>query len=99
MSDLTTVLVAVGSGGLGVAIVGVVGARIGALIERRDEHDKWLREQRFIANKAYLETLMRITVLPNGSRNRESAARVLELMGDVASLALLGPEDVWQAAE
>jgi hypothetical protein len=78
-------------GALGAAVIGVIGAAAGALIQSRREHKKWLREKRY---DAYLDLLRQV--------DRKHITGVLNRgdFGDAsAAIGLLGPTRLVEALE
>jgi hypothetical protein len=47
--DLATILLSIGGGAVGAALIGLAGAIYGAWLANKREHKKWIRERRFEA--------------------------------------------------
>lgn len=79
-------------GALGAALIGL----LGALIQSRREHARWIREQRLAAYLAYARESERI--LSDSPSGFGGHASVLDAQAATATLRLLGPERVFEAA-
>ncbi|MCA0215946.1 MAG: hypothetical protein LCH43_01175 [Actinobacteria bacterium] len=95
-------------GAFGAAVIGVVGALLGAWIQSRREHSRWLRELRV---EAYGEFLRLVNLMPSLAPTGGKEPSVWHITGEanlaafhrdqmnaVSTIALLGPEDVEKAA-
>lgn len=79
-------------GALGAALLGL----LGAWIQARREHSRWIREQRL---NAYLDYIRLVEMLPMRMGLKESDIELLEnLRSATAALRLLGPDRVYAAA-
>ncbi len=100
MTGAWSLLAAAGTGAVGAAVVGVFGAWIGARLQRRDEHSRWLRDQRLVANKAFYEGFVAIYfAATNPGHASEVVKRSMERFGESGALDLLGPPEVAKASE
>jgi hypothetical protein len=87
------------AGAFGASIVGLIGGFIGSGIQWRHEHDRWLREQRLVALDRFVRVL---DSFPNVGEDVEPEPKdsdiIDELSAAVASIDLLGPRSVSEAA-
>lgn len=85
-------------GALGAAVLGL----IGAAIQARREHSKWLREKRYDAHLAFLVLVDRHTTnakLQEGPKTKAAVKEALEGLNEsVSAISLLGPESLLTAA-
>ena len=87
------------AGAFGASIVGLVGGFIGSAIQSRREHVRWLREQRLIALDRFVRLLDRFPDVSDGAEpTPEDSDAVDDLSAAVASIDLLGPQSVSEAA-
>ncbi|HXH34369.1 MAG TPA: hypothetical protein VNJ54_08160 [Plantibacter sp.] len=78
-------------GALGAATLGLVGGAIGAWVQSRREHRRWLREQKMHAYTAVLDLVQRISL--ESSPVREGLnEEVTDLYRATATVELLGPD-------
>ncbi|MFW8744876.1 hypothetical protein [Mesorhizobium japonicum] len=81
-------------GALGAALLGL----LGAWIQSRREHQKWVREQRLAAYGEFLRLSSRMEALPSGPIKNRRSAYFDSLAEAVSSVHLVGPKKVEQAA-
>lgn len=84
-------------GAFGASLIGLVGALVGAAVQARREHQRWIRQLRFEAYREYQKVI-------DGIRNDSEMKRVLsadylnELQQAMGGLRLLGTARVMNAA-
>jgi hypothetical protein len=84
-------------GAFGAAALTVGGGLAGAYIQSKREHARWIREQRLGAYAAYARASERILSL-RGSDTPEGREYLEQAHAATATLRLLGPEHVFDAA-
>ena len=84
-------------GALGAATLTVTGGLVGAIVQHRREHTRWLREQRLSAYLDFLRLADRITTMPRLA-SEDGIKFLNDLQTATASLRLLGPKSVLGAA-
>ena len=98
MADLGTILTLLGTGAVGAAVLGLVGAGIA----RISEHRRWVRQERLEAYKSFLtitETYATLLRVPNALSHMDARSLSEEVGGGSAAILLLGPRRVSDAAE
>lgn len=85
---------------IGTAIT-VVGGILGGILTHRREYTRWLREQRRAAYADALVAFENAVLLPDGADDYfdQHAAALVVVRQAVAHVAILGPDDVADAAE
>ena len=83
-------------GAFGAALLTAVAGAIGALVQGKREHARWVREQRFDAYRAYLRAVERMPSPPTRRADFEDFSEVV--MDALADIGLVGPSEVMEAA-
>ena len=85
-------------GALGAALIGL----LGAWIQSRREHSRWVREQRLDAYRTLLQLVDRVTVhevSAPGTLTKEDRETIAGLLEGLAAVRLVGPDLVLEAAQ
>jgi hypothetical protein len=82
-------------GAFGAALLSAVAGFVGSRINARREHERWKREQRLTAYLDYVRIAER---LPTIKKTTTDVALLESLQSATASLRLLGPASVFNAA-
>ena len=85
------------TGGLGVAVVGSAGALIGAGVESRREHKRWLRDVRLKHYERFITAANALVVADQ--LGGASDAEKLKLQAAENVLGLIGPSDIYSYAK
>lgn len=85
-------------GAFGAALLGGVGAIIGAGIQSRREHLRWVRERRFEAYSAFIKVVERDPWGINYSDDEAGHAIRADRQTALAEVQLVGPDHVYDAA-
>ena len=81
-------------GALGASVIGLVGAWIGAALQARREHERWLREERLKAYAGFFQVVEQADILDTKIEEADLQARLRELRVTHALVELLGPPAV-----
>lgn len=95
LSTMIDPLVALLVGAFGAAALTVGGGFLGAFLQHRREHERWIREQRFDAYRDFLSGAERMTTWVATSSTQEV---LRDTQRAIAAVRLLGPDDVIEAA-
>ena len=91
MDDLPGVIV-------GAAVAGLF-TLVGLLIQRTNEHRRWVRERRYEAYRAFLAAHRKMVVHGRGARDDARRDLFNELLDSVGQVELVGPPSVMKAAD
>lgn len=85
-------------GALGAAILTTVAGFVGAWLSSRREHDRWVREQRAAAYRAFMSAAERMPTLHGGKVTARDERYFDEFQEALAVIRLIGPAQVVNAA-
>jgi hypothetical protein len=81
-------------GALGASVVGMIGALIGAATQSRREHRRWVRQERLVVYRRFLDLAER----DPEPETSDYAAYMAKLGSALAAVELLGPDGVAEKA-
>jgi hypothetical protein len=81
-------------GALGAALLGL----FGAWIQSRREHSRWIRENRMVAYREFLGQAEQLQTAEDRPMTERDEDQLVALYSALATVRLLGPDDVYAAA-